>query len=228
MSINWDQLAPFLQACDRIGANPHIEWVGGPGRFSLLTMPHEALLEVQAGYERTDGEIGELSPASRVIWDDARHRVRNAAAAADRPGQPVQIGVHPDAAHSRRIQQAADDLGVSDAAALLRLDFTDEVLATVQAPPWSAPLHPDGWVGIGLREMLTAIGAAATGPVETQVETVEGGAHRITLHLALDGRPTVLTGYSLPHPQDPGSLCLLLAETGDPAATPAVADATTR
>ncbi|QXC62926.1 hypothetical protein KSP35_09150 [Aquihabitans sp. G128] len=216
MSINWQQLAPFLQACDRVGADPDVIWVGGPGNFSLLTVPRADLLDVLAGMERTDRALGPLSPAARAIWDDALGRVRGQVEGSAST-VPVVLGSSrsAQARFDERIASAIDDLAGGDGAAVLRLHYVDELLQDVQAPAWSAWLQPEGWRGVGLRETLTTITLAAGGSVRSEVEELEGGAHRLVLTFEGEGpagRARSIEGRSLPHPDDAGTICLLFAE----------------
>lgn len=212
MSINFEQLAPFLRTCDRLLARPHIEWVGGPGNFCLLTMPSWDLAAALDRLERQGAEFADMDPATRSVWDDALDRIRAAVGA---EGQEVSVeltgSTSPTASFEERLQSAMAELCVTDPGDLIRLDFVNEILTSVSVPPWSEWLRPASWAGVGLREMLTTIATAADGTMHSDVEPIEGGSHRLLLRFDLGARMRSLRGMSIPA-DDSGSICVLLAE----------------
>ncbi len=218
MSINWDQLAPFLRTCDRLGAGPDIIWVGGPGAFSLLTMPHDELADALVAMEAVDRELGDLSEASAALWAEALGQVRSSVEAGISVGVPVSVGRRSAGAApvAERLAGVEAELiagGAPDAttADLLRLAFRDEVLTEVVAPPWAAWLQVESWRGMGLRETMSTFATAAGGIMHTEVEPLEGGAHRVRLRFGSGVPVRALRGVSVLDPDDPGWTTLLFA-----------------
>lgn len=180
MVQNWHELPDLLLMAEELDVTVTMIPVVFPRQMSVLSLPPGELSVVRDALRQSDDRMTGSLRRNLATWTGALRRL-DAALDADAGTRVMLTGAAADAAATTLLAPYLTDLEDTAGRSPAILDVVDDIITSVTAPGWAAPLALEDMVGESLLRFLPLLSERLDFAPSLQVEQIAAGVTRTRL-----------------------------------------------